>query len=51
MLNRILEAVAKGLSALSSVLQPLMFKGKVNEFWNWVDEKWYRADVTRHAGK
>lgn len=51
MLNTILEFVAKILGVVSSILQPLMFKGKVNEFWNWVDEKWYRADVTRHAGK
>lgn len=51
MLNTILEVVAKGLGKLSDVLQPLMFKGKINEFWSWVDKKWYRAEVTRHDGK
>ena len=47
MLNEILEKVGKGLGNLSKKIQPFMHSGKVQEFWNWVDEKWYRSKPSR----
>lgn len=47
MLNRILESLGRGIGNLSNKIQPKMKKGKIKEFWDWVDEKWYRATIKR----
>ena len=44
-INAILEKVAGWLGKLSDKVQPLVHSGKVQEFWDWVDKKWYRSDL------
>lgn len=47
MLNAILKKVSHGLGVLSKKVQPFMHSGKFQEFWNWVDRKWYRTDYKK----
>ncbi|MDO4832923.1 MAG: hypothetical protein Q4A45_05925 [Clostridia bacterium] len=47
MLNTILKKVSHGLGTLSEKVQPFMHNGKIQEFWNWVDRKWYRTDYKK----
>lgn len=42
MLNKILGVISKGIGKLQKVLVPVM--KKIQPFWDWVDDKWYRAN-------
>lgn len=42
LLNKVLDKLAKGIGSLSEKLQPVVHSGKIQEFWDWVDKKWYR---------
>lgn len=44
-LNEILEKVSGGVGKLSKNLDTFMHSGKVQDFWDWVDTKWYRSDL------
>ena len=44
-INEILEKVGGALAKASDKIQPIVHSGKVQDFWNWVDAKWYRSDL------
>ena len=44
-LNEILEKVSGGVGKLSKNLDTFMHSGKVADFWEWVDAKWYHSDL------
>ncbi|NLL62966.1 MAG: hypothetical protein GX241_01790 [Ruminococcaceae bacterium] len=44
-LNEILGVVGRGVGILSDKLQRFMHSGKIADFWEWVDKKWYRSTM------
>ncbi|MBQ0136365.1 MAG: hypothetical protein KBS43_06485 [Oscillospiraceae bacterium] len=44
-INEILEKVAGGIGKFSDKVQPAVHSGRIQEFWDWVDEKWYHSEL------
>lgn len=42
MLNKILAPIGKGIGKLQQILVPVT--KKLQPFWDWVDDKWYRTN-------
>ena len=44
-LNDILDSLSEKIGNLSDKVQPSVHSGRWQEFWDWVDEKWYHSEL------